>query len=115
MAVIKGNGDKEPIRQKIQQIQNVFMELLCESNGKIFSKLVMSKINVFLDIVQDVASKGLCVIYDTYKSQDILTALVKQLTTGTRQVNQVTSDTKLFEEGQLGKSPIGYNKCIFLF
>lgn len=37
LAVIKGNGDKEPIRQKIQQIQNVFMELLRESNGKTFS------------------------------------------------------------------------------
>lgn len=35
LAVIKANGDKEPIRQKIQHIQNVFMELLCESNGKL--------------------------------------------------------------------------------
>lgn len=60
-----------------------------------------------LDIVQDAASKGLCVIYDTYKSEQLLTALVKQLTSGTRQVSQVTSDTKLFEEGQLGKSPTG--------
>lgn len=34
LAVIKGSGDKEPIRTKIQQIQDVFMELLCENNGK---------------------------------------------------------------------------------
>lgn len=35
LAVVKGIGDKEPIRQKLQQIQDVFMELLCENNGKI--------------------------------------------------------------------------------
>lgn len=62
----------------------------------------------FSDIIQDAASKGLCVIYDTYKSQELLAALVKQLTSGTRQVSQVTSDTKIFEEGQLGKSPTGF-------
>lgn len=69
------------------------MNLLCENN----------------DIVQDVASKCLCVIYDTYKSEQLLSALVKQLTTGTRNVTQVTSDTKLFEEGQLGAAPSGGN------
>lgn len=47
-------------------------------------------------------------MYDTYKSEELLTALVKQLTSGTRQVTQVTEDTKLFEEGQLGKAPTGY-------
>lgn len=61
-----------------------------------------------VDIVQDAASKGLCVVYDTYKSEELLTALVKQLTSGTRQVTQVTDDTKLFEEGQLGAAPTGY-------
>uniref|UniRef100_A0A6P7FNW0 Proteasome-associated protein ECM29 homolog n=1 Tax=Diabrotica virgifera virgifera TaxID=50390 RepID=A0A6P7FNW0_DIAVI len=63
----------------------------------------------FVDIIQDVASKGLCVVYDTYKSEELLQALVKQLTSGSRQVAAVTSDTKLFEEGQLGQSPTGGN------
>lgn len=62
---------------------------------------------LFSDIVQDVASKGLCVIYDSFKSEDLLTALVNQLTLGTRNVTQVTSDTKLFQEGQLGATPTG--------
>lgn len=62
---------------------------------------------VFLDIVQDAASKALCVVYDIYKSDELLQTLVKQLTSGTRQVAQVTSDTKLFEEGQLGSAPTG--------
>lgn len=34
LAVIKGNGDKKPIKQQIQHIQDVFMNLLCENNGK---------------------------------------------------------------------------------
>lgn len=60
-----------------------------------------------LDIVQDAASKALCVLYDIYKSDELLQTLVKQLTSGTGQVTQVTSDTKLFEEGQLGSAPTG--------
>lgn len=61
----------------------------------------------FSDIVQDTASKGLCVVYETYKDQELLAALVKQLTSGTMNVAKVTSDTKIFEEGQLGSTPTG--------
>ncbi|CAG9861828.1 unnamed protein product [Phyllotreta striolata] len=93
LAVIKYCGEREPITKRLKLLQNVFMEFLCENN----------------DIIQDVASKGLCVVYDTYKSQDLLETLVKQLTSGSRQVAQVSDDTKLFEEGQLGKSPVGGN------
>ncbi|XP_056640479.1 proteasome adapter and scaffold protein ECM29 [Diorhabda sublineata] len=93
LAVIKYCGEREPITKRLKQLQSVFMGFLSESN----------------DIIQDVASKGLCVVYDTYKSEELLTALVKQLTSGSRQVTAVTSDTKLFEEGQLGQSPTGGN------
>ncbi|XP_019760174.1 proteasome adapter and scaffold protein ECM29 [Dendroctonus ponderosae] len=93
LAVLNGCGKREPISKRLQIIQNTFMKLLCENN----------------DIVQDVASKGLCVIYDSFKSEELLTALVNQLTLGTRHVAQVTSDTKLFEEGQLGSAPSGEN------
>ncbi|CAG9821949.1 unnamed protein product [Phaedon cochleariae] len=93
LAVIKGCGQREPITKRLKLLQNAFMELICENN----------------DIIQDAASKGLCVVYDTYKSEELLSALVKQLTSGTRQVSQVTSDTKIFEEGQLGAAPTGGN------
>ncbi|KAJ8977535.1 hypothetical protein NQ317_010055 [Molorchus minor] len=93
LAVIKGCGERVPITKRLQVVQNTFMDLLCENN----------------DIVQDAASKGLCVVYDTYKSEDLLQTLVKQLTSGKKQVTQVTSDTKLFEEGQLGTAPTGGN------
>lgn len=59
------------------------------------------------DIVQDVASKGICLIYDNSKSEELLSALVDQLLSGRRHAVQVDSDTKLFEEGQLGKAPTG--------
>ncbi|KAF7270517.1 hypothetical protein GWI33_016522 [Rhynchophorus ferrugineus] len=93
LAVIKGCGEREPIKKRLQELQNTFMGFLSENN----------------DIVQDVASKGLCVVYDTYKSEELLAALVKQLTSGSRGVGQISSDTKLFEEGQLGKAPTGGN------
>lgn len=60
-----------------------------------------------LDIVQDVASKGLYLVFEYSKSEELLNALVEQLTSGKRQAVQVTDDTKLFEEGQLGTAPSG--------
>lgn len=53
------------------------------------------------------ASKGLCLVYDISKSEELLSSLVEQLTTGRRTVTKVDSDTKLFEEGQLGSAPTG--------
>ncbi|XP_050294248.1 proteasome-associated protein ECM29 homolog [Anthonomus grandis grandis] len=93
LAILKGCGKREPIAKRIQILQNTFMEFLCDNN----------------DLIQDVASKGLCVIYDSFKSEDLLSALVNQLTLGTRHAVQVTSDTKIFDEGQLGKTPSGEN------
>lgn len=60
-----------------------------------------------LDIVQDVASKGLCLVYESSKSEELLSSLVDQLTSGYKMATTVTDDTKLFEEGELGKSPTG--------
>ncbi|KAK9746868.1 Proteasome stabiliser [Popillia japonica] len=93
LALLKSCPDREPIKSKLQQIQNRFMDLLAENN----------------DIVQDVASKGLCLVYDYSKSEDLLLSLVEQLTSGRRAAIHVTSSTKLFEEGELGKAPTGGN------
>ncbi|KAG5880535.1 hypothetical protein JTB14_026768 [Gonioctena quinquepunctata] len=93
LAVIKGCREREPITKRLKLLQRAFMNFLCENN----------------DIVQDAASKGLCVLYDIYKSEELLSALVKQLTSGSRQTAQVTDNTKIFEEGQLGSAPTGGN------
>ena len=65
---------------------------------------------VFTDIVQDVASKGLGLVYDCGDEESrrrLVNQLLDQLASGRRTVAQVTSDTKLFEEGALGKTPTG--------
>lgn len=65
------------------------------------------------DIVQDVASKGLSLVYqnsDESQKQALVAQIIEQLTSGKRSVAQVTADTKIFEEGQLGTAPTGYDK-----
>lgn len=62
------------------------------------------------DIVQDVASKGLSLVYqnsEESQKQELVAQIIEQLTSGKRSVTQVTEDTKIFEEGQLGKAPTG--------
>lgn len=61
--------------------------------------------------MQDVASKGLALVYesgDEMSRSTLVGVLVDQLTVGRRSVAQVSKDTKLFEEGSLGKAPTGY-------
>lgn len=63
-----------------------------------------------IEIVQDVASKGLSLVYqnsDESQKQALVAQIIDQLTSGKRSVAQVTEDTKIFEEGQLGKAPTG--------
>ncbi|KAF5283686.1 hypothetical protein FQR65_LT13757 [Abscondita terminalis] len=93
LALLKNCSNKEPVKARLSALQNAFFDLLGENN----------------DIVQDVASKGLCLLYDNSKSEDLLNTLVNQLTAGRRQVAQVASDTKIFEQGELGKAPTGGN------
>nr|XP_022915862.1 proteasome-associated protein ECM29 homolog isoform X1 [Onthophagus taurus] len=93
LALLKSCPDREPIKNQLSSIQSIFMNLLGENN----------------DIVQDVSSKGLCLVYDYSKSEELLSALVDQLTSGRRSTTNVTASTKLFEEGELGKSPTGGN------
>ena len=56
------------------------------------------------------ASKGLSLVYqysDESQKQALVGQIIEQLTSGKRSVAQVTDDTKIFEEGQLGKAPTG--------
>lgn len=64
-----------------------------------------------LALVQEASSKGLALVYQngdgSLDRSKLVSKLVEQLTSGKRSVAQVSQDTKLFEEGQLGKSPTG--------
>lgn len=62
------------------------------------------------DIVQDIAAKGLSLVHINSKEKEreaLVSNILDQFMQGRRTVQQVTPDTKLFEEGQLGKSPSG--------
>lgn len=77
----------------------------------VFLWLKLEFILFCVDIVQDIASKGLGLVYESCDENlraEMLDGLLDQLNSGRRTVQKVTDDTKLFEEGQLGKSPTGY-------
>ncbi|KAL0840590.1 hypothetical protein ABMA28_015796 [Loxostege sticticalis] len=96
LALLKNCPEREPIKSKLQSLQDVFMDYLSENS----------------EIVQDVASKGLSLVYqnsDESQKQALVGQIIEQLTSGKRSVAQVTEDTKIFEEGQLGKAPTGGN------
>lgn len=66
----------------------------------------------FTEFIQDVASRGLGLVHNLSNAQDrteLANTLLNQLIGGKQQVNQVNEDTKLFEEGVLGKTPTGGN------
>ncbi|XP_026485739.2 proteasome-associated protein ECM29 homolog [Vanessa tameamea] len=96
LALLKSCPEREPIKNSLQQMQEMFMDFLSENS----------------DIVQDVASKGLSLVYqnsDESQKKALVAEIIDQLTSGKRAVSQVTEDTKLFEEGQLGTAPTGGN------
>ena len=66
---------------------------------------------VWTDFIQDAASKGLGVVYECCSEatrQSMVEELVQTLTEGKRTVSNVTKDTKIFSEGELGSAPSGY-------
>lgn len=68
--------------------------------------------NLVTEFVQDVASRGLGLVYalsDGQSQTELANSLLDQLIGGKRQVNQVSGDTELFAEGMLGKTPTGGN------
>lgn len=65
---------------------------------------------LWIDIIQDLAAKGLSLVHANSTQEErnsLVSSILEQFMQGRRTVQQVTSDTKLFEEGQLGKSPSG--------
>ncbi|KAI8428500.1 hypothetical protein MSG28_007292 [Choristoneura fumiferana] len=96
LALLKNCPERGPISSKLPVLQEVFMDFLSENS----------------EIVQDVASKGLSLVYqnsDESAKQALVAQIIEQLTSGKRAVAQVSEDTRIFEEGQLGKAPTGGN------
>lgn len=96
LALLKYNIQRECIKEKFSSLHYAFMDFLSDDS----------------DIVQDMAAKGLSLIHiNSNKEQKefFVSNILDQFTQGRKTVQQVTLDTKLFEEGQLGKSPTSGN------
>ncbi|XP_058466922.1 proteasome-associated protein ECM29 homolog [Malaya genurostris] len=96
LAIVKNCSKRKPVKNNRQIMQLAFTDLLSEDN----------------ELVQDVASRGLGIVYSISNNdsqEELSNLLLDQLVGGRRQVQKVTEDTKLFEEGVLGKAPTGGN------
>ena len=96
LALLKYNIQRECIKERFSSLHHAFMDFLSDDS----------------DIVQDIAAKGLGVIHmnSTKEEKDALvSSILEQFTQGRKTVQQVTPDTKLFEENQLGKTPSNSN------
>ncbi|KAK4005791.1 hypothetical protein OUZ56_010915 [Daphnia magna] len=94
LALVKSCPQRPEMKERLLRIQRAFMTLLAEGG----------------DLVQDIASKGLGLVFEccTVEQQNLLASeLVGSLTTDRRPAMQVTKDTKVFEEGSLGANPSG--------
>ena len=92
LALLQHGKNHKKIKESLVNIQNSFMMVLGDNN----------------DMVQDAASKGLGLVYEACSENQrdaMVGSLLQTLMDGNKQVQQVTGDTKLFEEGQLGKVP----------
>lgn len=97
LAVVKACASRDPVISRKRTIQMAFTHLLSEDN----------------ELVQDVASRGLGIIYSMSSESDqaeLSTLLLEQLTDGNKgKVRKVDEDSVIFEEGVLGKAPTGAN------
>lgn len=94
LALLKKCRTKPIIQKRLIRIQSAFMNLLGDNN----------------DLVQDAASKGLGVVYECCSEatrQSMVQGLVQTLTEGKRTIQNVTRDTKIFQDGELGRAPSG--------
>ncbi|XP_076347189.1 proteasome adapter and scaffold protein ECM29 [Tachypleus tridentatus] len=94
ISILKDCGNHSIVKSSFKSIQNALLNLLADNS----------------EITQDIASKGLNLIYELGEEKDkneLVNLLLETLTSGRKSVVAVSDDTKLFEEGILGKSPTG--------
>lgn len=82
------------MKSQLLRIQSAFMSLLGDNN----------------DLVQDAASKGIAIVYESC-SEDQQEKMVGNLLdtllgSGKKEVNKVNENTKVFQEGEMGKNPV---------
>ncbi|KAJ0047308.1 hypothetical protein NL108_005076, partial [Boleophthalmus pectinirostris] len=83
------------IQSHLKEIQNAFISVLSEPD----------------ELSQDVASKGLGLVYEMGEEKDqqeLVSTLVETLMTGKRVKHTVSEDTEVFQGENLGKTPDGH-------
>ncbi|MFT7807466.1 proteasome-associated protein ECM29 homolog [Arapaima gigas] len=94
LSLVKKLGQHKEIRSHLKEIQAAFVSVLSDPD----------------ELSQDVASKGLGLVYELGTEQDqqeLVSTLVETLMTGKRTKHAVSEDTEVFQEGSLGKAPDG--------
>ncbi|GAB1288538.1 Proteasome adapter and scaffold protein ECM29 [Apodemus speciosus] len=82
------------VKSHLKEIQSAFVSVLSEND----------------ELSQDVASKGLGLVYELGNEQDqqeLVSTLVETLMTGKRVKHEVSGETVVFQGGGLGKTPDG--------
>ncbi|XP_076278491.1 proteasome adapter and scaffold protein ECM29 [Lasioglossum baleicum] len=96
LALLKYNIHEECIKERFSLLHHAFIDFLSDDSN----------------IVQDIAAKALSLIHINSSKEEkevLVSNILDQFIRGRKAVKQVTADTKLFEEGQLGKSPTSGN------
>ncbi|KAM8960529.1 proteasome adapter and scaffold protein ECM29 [Pelodytes ibericus] len=94
LSLVKKLSEHQEIRSKLKEIQSAFISVLSDND----------------ELSQDVASKGLGLVYELGNEQDqqeLVSILVDTLMTGKRAKHEVSGDTEVFQGTSLGKTPDG--------
>uniref|UniRef100_A0AAY4AG20 Ecm29 proteasome adaptor and scaffold n=1 Tax=Denticeps clupeoides TaxID=299321 RepID=A0AAY4AG20_9TELE len=96
LSLVKKLSQHKEIRSHLKEIQTAFISVLSDPD----------------ELSQDVASKGLGLVYelgDEQDQQELVSTLVETLMTGKRAKHTVSEDTEVFQGEALGKAPDGHS------
>uniref|UniRef100_A0A4W3HWV2 Ecm29 proteasome adaptor and scaffold n=1 Tax=Callorhinchus milii TaxID=7868 RepID=A0A4W3HWV2_CALMI len=94
LSLVKKLSQHKEIKSHLKEIQSAFISVLSEND----------------ELSQDVASKGLGLVYELGSEQDqreLVSILVETLMTGKRTKQRLTEETEVFQGTSLGKTPDG--------
>ncbi|XP_029470526.1 proteasome adapter and scaffold protein ECM29 isoform X2 [Rhinatrema bivittatum] len=94
LSLVKKLSTHKEIKSHLKEIQSAFVSILSEND----------------ELTQDVASKGLGLVYELGSEQDqqeLVSTLVDTLMTGKRIKHEVSGETEVFQGSLLGKTPDG--------
>ncbi|EDL02222.1 expressed sequence AI314180, isoform CRA_c [Mus musculus] len=94
LSLVRKLSTHREVKSHLKEIQSAFVSVLSEND----------------ELSQDVASKGLGLVYELGNEQDqqeLVSTLVETLMTGKRVKHEVSGETVVFQGGGLGKTPDG--------